>query len=282
MKLCDLHTHSTCSDGTLTPKELVDLARQLELGAVVLSDHNTVAGLPAFLQAAEGSTVEAVPGVEFSTDYGNTELHILMLFVKESDYAPITKYVEQLRSNKDLSNRALVRALQEDGIAIDYDALLERAPDGYINRAVIGAELTRLGYTDSVKDAFKRYLSEDGKYYTPPKRLDVFETIGFIKHLGGVAVLAHPFLNLDEAQLEQFLPRALECGLDAMETMYAKYDAETTQTAKKIAARFGLLESGGSDFHGKNKPDISLGTGRGNLQIPMSVLEKLKLKKDGK
>ena len=149
-------------------------------------------------------------------------------------------------------------------------------PDGYINRAHIAAELTRNGYTVSIQEAFKKYLKPGGGYYTPPKRPDVFETIRFVKNLRGVAVLAHPFLNLEAAELECFLPKAVACGLDGMETFYSKYDAETTRMARSMATRFGLLESGGSDFHGDNKPDIRLGTGRGDLRIPMELLERLR------
>lgn len=276
MKLCDLHAHSNYSDGTLSPKQLIKLAEECALSAVVLCDHNTVAGLPEFVDAAGESSVEAVPGVEISVDYGDTELHLIMLFVKPEDYAPITALLEQTRMAKQESNEILVKALQADGFSVNYDRLLQMAPDGYINRAHIAAELTRNGYTASIQEAFKKYLKPGGGYYTPPKRPDVFETIRFVKGLGGVAVLAHPFLNLDEAELERFLPKAVSCGLDAMETVYAKYDAVTTQTAKAMAARFGLRESGGSDFHGDNKPDIRLGTGRGDLQIPLDFLEQLR------
>ena len=282
MKLCDLHAHSTFSDGTLTPEQLIQLAEQTGLAAVVLSDHNTVVGLPRFVAAGEGSSVEAVPGVEFSVDYGQQELHILMLFVKPEDYGPITQLLEQARLAKQQSTEALVAALQAAGFAVDYERLLSQAPDGYINRAHIAAELTRLGHAASVQEAFKTYLKPGGGYYTPPKRPDAFETIRFIKRLGGVAVLAHPFLNLQEQELTEFLPLAVKSGLDAMETMYSKYDAATTQTAKELAKRFGLMESGGSDFHGQVKPDIRLGTGRGDLQIPLELLEQLKTRKKDK
>lgn len=273
--LCDLHVHSTYSDGTLSPTELVRLAEESRLDAVALCDHNTVAGLPEFLAAAQSSCVEAVPGIEFSTDYGNTELHILALFVQPQHYAAITEQVEQLLQRKDQSNLDLIVGLKTAGIDLDYGKLKAAASGGTVNRAVIAAEMVRLGYCAGVKEAFSNWLSEKCGYFHPPRRLDVFETIRFIKSIGAVAVLAHPFLNLDEAGLREFLPVAVQCGLDAMEVYYPKFSREQTALAGRLAEEFGLLPSGGSDFHGANKPDIQLGIGRGDLKIPRAVLDDL-------
>ena len=273
---CDLHTHSSYSDGSLRPEELVALAKEANVAAIALCDHNTVAGLPEFMAAAEGSGVEAVPGVEFSTDYLGLDLHVVMLFVQPQHYDLITKRLNEMRQAKAENNQMLVQALRRAGMMVDYEALLAKATDGYINRAHIAAELQRLGYTPSIKEAFATILAPGGGFYTPPKRPDFFETIAFIKSIGGCAVLAHPYLNLDDAQLEVLLPQAVAAGLDAMETRYARYDAETTSKAMATAARFGLLESGGSDFHGANKPDICVGKGQGDLHVPLQILEQLK------
>lgn len=274
-EVCDLHIHSTCSDGTLTPAQLIRLAQQRRIGAVALCDHNSVAGLPAFLEAAEGSGVWAVPGIEFSTDYDNSELHILALFVKPRDYAAITERMEQMLRCKEQSNLDLIAGLKTAGLEIDYDAIKAAHPNGSINRAVIAAEMVRLGYCESVKEAFGSWLSEKHGFFHPPKRPDALETIRFIKSIGAVSVLAHPFLNLEEARLRLFLPQAAEAGLDAMEVYYPKFSEEQTALAKHLVEEFGLLPSGGSDFHGDNKPDIRLGTGRDNLHIPRTVLENL-------
>lgn len=276
MKYCDLHTHSVYSDGTFTPEELIAAAKNADLAAVALTDHNTVAGLPAFLKAAEGTGVEPVPGVEFSTDYGQIELHILALFVKPEHYAPITELMDAMLRRKEESNIALVAALNRAGYRLDYDAIKGQTPNGQVNRAHIAAELFRLGYVESVQDAFKKLLSPKRGLYVPPKRIGSYEAIRFIKSLGAVAVLAHPFLNLDEEGLRTFLPEAVKAGLDGMETAYSKYSPETTALAEAIAAEFGLKNSGGSDFHGGNKPDIAIGTGRGDLSIPMKWLEDLR------
>lgn len=275
---CDLHVHSTFSDGTYTPAQLIAAAEKLGLSAVALCDHNTVAGLPDFLSAGENSAVEAVPGVEFSTDHAGTELHILALYLNEAYFGAVTALLEDFRIRKERSNEDLVAALRSAGMEIGYEAVKANA-GGYINRAHIAAELTRLGYTASIQDAFKRLLAPGAGFYTPPKRLDAYDAIRFIKSVGAVAVLAHPFLNLDEEGLRAFLPEAAACGLDAMEVFYPKFSDAETALAGALAGEFGLLVSGGSDFHGANKPDIALGTGRGTLRVPGAVAEALRRRK---
>ncbi len=272
---CDLHTHSHFSDGTCSPAELIRQAEALGLSAVTLCDHNTVAGLPEFMAAAENAPVEAVPGVEFSTQYGDAELHILGLFIRPETHPQITRLLEDLLRAKEESNRALVARLNTAGLALDYEKI-KGASGGYVNRAVIGAEMTRLGYVPSVKAAFKEYLGESKGFYVPPCRLDAFDAVRFIKSIGAVAVLAHPFLNLDETGLREFLPRAVEAGLDGMEVFYSKFSSEETALAEDIAKAFRLLPSGGSDYHGDNKPDIRLGVGRGDLRVPTQFLEDLR------
>ena len=275
---CDLHIHSTFSDGTDTPTALVAMAEEKGLGAIALTDHNTVAGLPEFLRAAEGKKVHAVTGTEFSTDYNGIELHILGLFLKQEHFAQITDLLEDYRIRKDRSNADLVAKLNAAGYAIDYDRIKNSTPEGQVNRALIAAELTRLGYTESIQDAFKKLLSPKCGYYVPPTRPDPFETIRFIKSMGAVAVLAHPFLNLNEAQLREFLTQAVPAGLDGMETLYSTYDEETTALAYAIAQEFGILQSGGSDYHGGNKPHIKLGIGQGKLAIPYKWMTALQIR----
>lgn len=274
--MIDLHVHSIYSDGTLSPRELIRLAGESGVEALALCDHNTVAGVPEFLEAARDSGVEAIAGIEFSTDYGDRELHILGLFVQPRHYDAIEALVNEMGRRKEQSNIRLIQGLAGAGISLDYDAIKAGTPNGQVNRAVIAAEMVRLGYCESIREAFSKWLSPKHGYFVPPKRLDVFETIRFIKSIGAVAVLAHPFLNLDPDSLRQFLPLAKSCGLDGMEVYYPKFDAQATALAEQIAKEFRLLPSGGSDFHGENKPDIALGTGKNNLNIPHFLLENLK------
>ena len=275
--MIDLHTHSTFSDGTYTPTQLIRAAEVSGLTAVALTDHNTIAGLPEFMAAAQGSSVAAIPGTEFSTEYQGTELHILGLFIRPEDYAAVTAVLDEMLMRKEQSNIDLVEALRRADIRLDFGVIKAKTPDGYVNRAVIAAEMLRLGYVDSVQQAFSKWLSPKHGYYVPPKRLDAFEAIRFIKSIGAVAVLAHPFLNLDEAELRAFLAEAKKSGLDGMEVYYPMFGREQTELACAIAGEFGLLPSGGSDFHGANKPHISLGTGRGELAVPDEWLRQMEL-----
>ena len=264
---CDLHTHSTFSDGTLTPRQLLQAACDAGLSAVALTDHNTVAGLPDFLAAAPDFPIAAICGIEFSVDYLGTELHLLALFLQPEHFSTISAMMADFQRRKEESNRLLVENLSKAGFRLDYEAI-KAASGGYVNRAHIAAAMTEHGYTGSIKEAFQNYLSPKHGYYVPPRRADVFETIAFIKSIGAVAVLAHPFLNLDENALTEFLPQAAKCGLDGMEVLYPTFDAEQTAAAQALACQFGLLPSGGSDFHGDNKPHIQLGCGQGDLAVP--------------
>lgn len=272
---CDLHTHSNYSDGTYSPAQLITEAEGLGLTAVALTDHNTVDGLPDFLAAASHSRVEAVPGCEFSTDYLGVELHILGLYIMPERYAAVSELLEADRRDKDRSNRDLIAALNAAGYELDYEEICRRS-NGQFNRAHVAAAMVEKGYFPEMQACFRGPLSARHGLYVPPRRIDAYACIRFIKSIGAVAVLAHPFLNLNEEQLRSFLPEAVAAGLDAMEVEYPKYSPETTATAYRMADDFGLRYSGGSDFHGENKPDIVLGWGRGDLKIPHQWLEDLR------
>lgn len=275
---CDLHTHSHFSDGTCSPAEIIHMAVSMGLSAVALTDHNTAAGLADFLAAAEGKTIEAIPGVEISTQYGEKELHILGLFLPPEKFDAVTAFLDGFNEKKEESNRNLIQALNRAGYALDYEALRQSHPQGTLNRATIAAALLEKGYVESVSEAFKTLLSKKSGYYIPPERLGAFEAIRFLRDLGAVPVLAHPFLNLKtEPELRAFLQEAVPHGLAAMETMYSSFPPEITALAQGIAREFGLKESGGSDFHGQTKPHIRLGTGKGDLAVPAEFAEQLKM-----
>ena len=277
MKICDLHAHTHFSDGTFSPTELVNEAKRVGLSAVALTDHNNLGGAREFLTAIKGTGIDPVVGVEFSTDYGEKELHILGLFIGEEHFNAVDEKAKKVRDNKENSNREMIARLNKAGYNLDYDEIAKRC-SGTMNRAHIGEELYRKGYTSSVEEVFSTVLSKSGQFYVPAERLNVFETIEFIKSIGAVAVLAHPFLDLTESQLREFLQVAVKFGLDGMETVYTTYTDEQTLLAKAIIKEFGLKESGGSDFHGYRKKGIELATGKGNLKIPYSFYENLKPK----
>jgi predicted metal-dependent phosphoesterase TrpH len=276
MKICDLHTHSVYSDGTYTPKALIDSAIQAGLSALALCDHNTVDGLPDFLSAGQDANIELIASAEFSVDYNGKELHLLGLFIPQNRFSQVAQLMEDVIARKMQSNLNLIQALNQAGYAIDYEAIKNATPNQKFNRAHIAAELTRKGYTSSIKEAFKKLLSPSAGYYKEPEMLSVWEMLDFITQIGAVPVLAHPFLNLSEPELIQFLPRAKARGLVGMECSYSLYDSEKTQKSFALADQFGLKYSGGSDFHGSNKPDIAIGIGKGNLQIPYEWVTALK------
>ena len=277
--ICDLHTHTYHSDGTDSPRELARLARERGIGAIALTDHNTVAGLDEFLKATADEGIIGIGGIEFSTDYKEIELHVIGLFIKPEYYEDVTAFVAPMMKRKAEANDELVRKLLDDGYAIDYERA-KREAGGQINRAHIATELIRGGYIKSPEEAFTGLLKKNGKYYTVAKRIDAFEVIRYIKSIGGVAILAHPFLELTEGELREFLPKAREAGLDAMEVYYTKFDEKTTALAKALADEFGILPSGGSDYHGWRKPGVELGVGKGNLNIDFEIYLNL-LKRKG-
>lgn len=275
MKKCDLHTHSVFSDGTYSPDEIIRSAVDIGLSAVALCDHNTVDGLPSFIAAAEGKNITAISGAEFSVDYCGRELHLLGLFIREESFSKVSCLMHDINELKEISNIQLIESLNKAGYDISYEIIKASTPSGNFNRAHIAAELTKKGYTESVKHAFDTLLSPDAGHYMEPKRLSVWEMLDFIRGIGAVSVLAHPFLNLEEKELDLFLSKAKNRGLIGMECMYSTYDKKTTDTAFELANKYELLYSGGSDFHGLNKPDIALGVGNGSLKIPLEWAEKL-------
>lgn len=276
MKTCDLHTHSYYSDGSKSPAQLIALAEKAGVKALALTDHNTAKGLKEFMEAGRNSDVITVAGCEFSTGYGDTEFHIVGLFFPEETWVEIEDFVELMNIAKRNSNTNLINALRQGGYDITYDEVSAITDAEEFNRAHVARVLVSKGYAKNTDDAFNNILMEKHGFYVPPKRLSSFAAIKFIKNYGGVAVLAHPFLNMDYDGLTEYLPKAKEAGLDAIETLYSKFDDATTAKAVELAERFKLKQSGGSDFHGEAKPDISVGTGKGNLEVPFEFYENLK------
>lgn len=273
-QLCDLHTHSVFSDGTSTPEELIELAVSAGLRAVALTDHNTVAGLDSFLAAAEKAPIEAIPGVEISTDCAGIEIHVVGLYLARDKYGETMDFLSVMLKRKEASNRRMVEALARDGYELDYDEI-KAHNKGSVNRAVIAAELMKKGYVNSIRETVEGLLSVSRGYYIPPERLKTTEAIAFLSSIGAVPVLAHPYFSMNAQQVRSLLPEAKASGLIAMETRYSTYSPEITELARETAQEFGLLESGGSDFHGENKPDIKLGVGRGSLCVPLEFARAL-------
>ncbi len=276
MDVCDLHVHSVFSDGTDTPKQIVKKAKKLNIKAVALTDHNTILGLREFIEAGKKECVEVITGVEFSADYVDREVHIVALFIKEETHDEIDEFLSLLTKRKIESNLKLIEGLKSIGMEIDFESLVNNAPSGKINRANIGAELVRLGYVKSIDEAFNTVLSKSYGFYVEPKRPTYDETIRFINSIGAFPILAHPLLNFSKKELKPALLVMKRAGLKGIETNYSTFTLTEQEWLSSLANEKGLLKSGGSDYHGKNKPDIELGKGKGNLKVPHKFLEKIK------
>jgi len=271
---CDLHIHSHYSDGSYSPAKIVAVAKKKNL-VVALTDHNTIDGLPEFIHAAMQYNVTVVPGIEITTEYNSQEIHLLGLFVPPRHYQELATVTNHYHQAKVESNLQLINNLAVDGYYIDYDCLKSTVPNGKINRAHIGAELTKLGYTDSITSAFKLLLNEEAGYYTPPSRLQLLDTIHYLRTLQTLPVLAHPLNSIDVVTLRNLLPKAIEAGLLGMEVIHTSYDENTIHISKQLANDFSLLPSGGSDFHGSNKPNIPLGAIDNAHAVPVSFYQTL-------
>ena len=278
-KLVDLHIHTTASDGTLSPRACVAMARELGLAAMAVTDHDTAAGLPEALAAGAELGMPVVPGVELAADWRGRSVHILGLFIDPASpgLRPALDWAVEQRERR---NEKILAAMAGDGLPIRREELGQERPGAVLGRPHIAAWLMEHGYAASVADAFDRYLGRGKKYYFPRQRMPLTEAVGCIRAAGGVAVMAHPLqYGYGPAALEEYLLAGRAAGCGALEAYYSEHSAEQTRQLLATAERLGLAVSGGSDFHGARKPHIAMGSGiGGSLAVPASVLEGLRRK----
>lgn len=281
---CDLHTHSTASDGTDAPGDLPRLAKKAGLKAVALTDHDTTAGLAAFMAAAKKARINAVPGIELSADPSLLHpgpdkaarlgtLHILGYFIDPQ--APHLRGIEaRLREARAQRNPEMIQRLKALGMNIDYEEVIEAAggAGAIVGRPHIGQVLMRKGYVKSIHEAFTRYLGQGGGAYVRKDRLSAEEAIDAIHEADGLAVLAHPTqLGIDGAdQLEHAVATLKKLGLDGIETRHSDHEPRDTERFTKLAEKLNLLTTGGSDYHGSRKT-VELG----GQKVPLTVYERL-------
>ena len=277
-KYCDLHTHSCFSDGTDTPAQIIEAAEKLKLTHVALCDHNTVDGLPEFVLSARNKNIEAVAGIELSTDYGSTELHLLGLFLPHDRLRSVADFVKESNRLKEQSNIRMIESLKKAGFNLDYDKIKATTPNGMVNRSHVADYMLAHKMITSKVKAFETILSPEAGHYVEPKRPDIWEVLEFLKFLNAAPILAHPLINLNYKELYEFLEKAKDCGLLGLECHYSLYSPSDTKIMMTLVEHFGLLPSGGSDYHGKAKPDIYLGKGKGKLCIPSKFAENIKHK----
>lgn len=276
MKRIDLHVHSNASDGTFTPKELVEYAEEKGLAAFALTDHDTVKGLYEAEEAAKGKSVELIPGIEISSEYRGGDIHILGLFIdyrKPEFSAALQEFVDA----RDRRNDKMAEKLSENGFFVTMEEMHEIYPDAVITRAHFAKFLKAKGYVSSYEEAFKKYIGKHCPCYVPRTVIQPKDAIGLIREAGGIAVLAHPLLyHLMTEELKDLTGYLKELGLQGIEVFYSMNQEGDDNLVGSLAKEMGLLMTGGSDFHGSTKPHIDLGVGRGNLYVPNSLLEPLK------
>lgn len=278
MKYIDLHTHSTCSDGTLSPAELAAHAAEKGLAAFALTDHDTTEGLTEAADAAAAHGIEFVPGIEFSTSWQGHDIHIVGLDIL-SESAELTEKLQSFRKNRDVRNEEMISLLQAIG---DFDITLDSLKADYgqdtvITRAHFGRWLFEHGCVKSISEAFDLYLGDGCSCFVAKKKTRPETAIRLILESGGIPVLAHPLLyHLSMPELEKLTGELKDCGLAAIEAVYSANHGMEENQMRRFARKMGLKISGGSDFHGKNKPLIEIGCGRGNLKIPYEILENLR------
>ncbi len=312
MLAVDLHVHSNRSDGSFTPTQLVDYACEKGLAAFALTDHDTIDGLEEAERYADmlrrdragdaagvegqnaapwakrlindsGAAVpEVIPGIEFSTEYQGHDIHVLGLYIDYHNSA----FVQKLRDfvdSRTLRNRKMCRLLTEAGLPVAYEALLAEFPDAVITRAHYAKYMLNHGYVKSMSDAFDRYIGDHCPCFVPREKVTPVDAVQLILSAGGIPILAHPVLyHMSDEDLDTLTVLLAEAGLVALEAIYSTYTAFDERKMRALARKYNLLVSGGSDFHGANKPGLDLGTGYGSLYVPYSVLRDIKevIKKD--
>ena len=270
----DLHTHSTCSDGSYTPKELIKYAAEIGLYAIALTDHDNIDGLQEAMDEAKNHKVKFIPGIELSCDY-KSELHIVGLNI-DINSELLNKKCEQFKKDRITRNNNTIKRLNDAGIDITLEEAFKYCPGDALGRAHIAKVMVDKGYAESVKDAFKKYLGKGKIGYSSELRISSYEAIDIIKKAGGVSVLAHcHYLGLEGEEFISFVKDLKEHGLDGLEGYYTEYSDAQSKFFIETAKKLDLKISGGTDFHGDMKPTISLGTGFGNLKVPKELLNNL-------
>ncbi len=278
----DLHAHTTASDGSLTPEELVQLAKQQGVATLAVTDHDTVAGLPRAIAEGVQAGVEVISGIEISCLYGKTELHILGYFINPDD-PHLAPALITYQASREKRNPLIVKRLQDLGCPLAYAEVKAAAGTATVGRPHIAQALVRRGYVRSVSEAFDRYLADNAPAYVPRLLPTPAEAIGLIRKIGGIPVLAHPvYTSRLNEPFEQVCETLKALGLLGIEALYSSHSRQQTDRYRDIAKNHGLLVTGGSDFHGESKPNLLVGTGYGNLTVPRDLLEPMRALAPGK
>ena len=276
--MIDLHSHSTISDGTDPPAEVVALGAAAGLTALALTDHDTLEHLPAARAAAEQHDLRLVSGCEISCELDGRApgtMHLLVYFADDSP-GPLQDRLGELQAGRRGRNEQILETLRANGVVVTQEELDAEAGPGSAGRPHIARILVRKGYVTSIQEAFDRWLAKGQPAYFERPRLTPEESIELAHASGAVTVVAHPgSLDLPAPALDEFATELAGAGLDGLECLYGRYSPDERRSYSELAHRHGLAVTGGSDYHGENKPDLRVGTGRGDLAVPDELLDRL-------
>jgi 3',5'-nucleoside bisphosphate phosphatase len=275
-KLIDLHIHSTASDGSLSPGDLMAYARRKGAAAVSLTDHDTIEGLETALAAGKEIGLEVIPGLEISAQYPGGTMHLLGYYIDPSDPS-LNRELLRLQEARRERNPKIISKLQSLGIPISFDQVQALA-DGQLGRPHIARVLLQIGAVSSFEEAFQKYLAKGAQAYVEKFRFSPRDAISLITEAGGIPVLAHPFtLNYPSLrELKKLVQELKDNGLKGIEVLYSEHTSNQISDYFSLVKELNLVYTGGSDFHGGIKRDLDLLTGKGDLKIPYQVVEDLK------
>lgn len=272
---CDLHTHTTSSDGSFTPAELVTYAKQKELAAIAVTDHDTVDGLEEALRCGAAIGQRVIPGIEMTTKLEQCEIHIVGLFV-DFENASFVKRVKEIAKSRDQRNYDMIQKLQANGFSISVSDL-DRYEGNILTKAHIGAILIERGYGTELREVVNQYLAKGCVGYVERMTPDPEECLSLIHEAKGLAFVAHTnqIDRNDRDHSVSICRKILQMGADGLETRYCEFDGDWMKRTEALAAEFQCLRSGGSDFHGTYKKNLDLKTGYGELKVPYDYVQQM-------
>lgn len=277
----DLHIHSTASDGTLSPLEIISLAHSLKIGAIAITDHDTIDGSKEAFTLDIPPSLKLLAGVEISVSSNPSlsyagSFHMLGYSIRLDDPF-LNRTLDMLQDARKNRNPRIVNRLNNLGIDLSLKDVADEFGEGQLGRPHIAQLMVKRGFVKSINEAFDKYLGTGRPAYIDKYRLDCGRAIEIILAAGGIPVLAHPFfLDIENKnRFENFIVKLKELGLKGIEAYYPEHSPDLTAFYAEIANRYDLLITGGTDFHGFIKPDIKMGSGRGDLFVPYELYEKL-------
>ena len=277
MDRIDLHCHTTSSDGTDSPRELVRKAKEIGLRAVAITDHDTFRGHAEGLAAGAEFGVECVPGVELSSLHMGEHIHLLAYYADEGSKS-LRELMDRAVYERSHRNEKMVQLLHKAGYPIDMEIIRRRFPgQTMIGRPHISEILMEKGFVKSVREGVMTLMGKGGPFYVPRYHVPLLDYVRAVREAGGVPVIAHLYqYRMTDDERRQMIREAADAGLLGLEGMYSTYDKDQQENVFAFAKEFGLICTGGSDYHGAGKPGIHLGTGMGDLRVPYEMLERLK------